>query len=55
MSFNSLLESIPEFVIEQNADWQMLIDYVFAQYKQPTYTEWVLIERQFDSCYPVTY
>ena len=48
MSFNSFMESLPEFIDEMDADWEMVVDYVFAQYKQPTMHEWVLIERLFD-------
>ena len=48
MSFNSFMESLPEFIGEMDADWEMVVDYVFAQYKQPTNTEWALIERLYD-------
>ncbi len=48
MSFNSFMESLPQFIDEMGADWEMVVDYVFAQYKQPTYTEWALIGRLFD-------
>ena len=46
--FNSFMESLPQFIDEMGADWEMVVDYVFAQYKQPTMTEWALIGRLFD-------
>ena len=55
MTFNQLIDILPEYIIEQDATWNDVINYVFQHYKQPTFSEWVIIDRTFDSCFPVQY
>ena len=43
----NLLDTLPTFITEMDADWDMVTDYVMSQI-QPTYMEWVEIGKVFD-------
>ena len=43
----NILDTLPTFITEMNADWEMVTDYVMSQI-QPTYMEWVEIGKVFD-------
>ena len=43
----NILDTLPQFITEMDADWEMVTDYVMSQI-QPTIPEWALIEKVFD-------
>ena len=43
----NILDTLPTFISEMDADWEMTVDYVMSQI-QPTYMEWVKIGKVFD-------
>ena len=43
----NILVTLPTFISEMDADWEMVTDYVMSQI-QPTYMEWVEIGKVFD-------
>ena len=43
----NILDTLPTFISEMDADWEMTVDYVMSQI-QPTYMEWVEIGKVFD-------
>ena len=43
----NILDTLPTFITEMDADWEMTVDYVMSQI-QPTIPEWALIEKVFD-------
>ena len=43
----NILDTLPQFISEMDADWEMVTDYVMSQI-QPTIPEWALIEKVFD-------
>ena len=43
----NILDTLPNFITEMDADWEMVTDYVMSQI-QPTIPEWALIEKVFD-------
>ena len=44
----NILDTLPTFITEMDADWEMVTDYVMSQI-QPTYMEWVEIGKVFDN------
>ncbi len=48
MNTTIFLDSLPAFITEMDADWEMTVDYVMSQF-QPTTEEWAMIEKVFDS------
>ncbi len=43
----NILETLPQFISEMDADWEMVTDYVMSKI-QPTYLEWVEIGKVFE-------
>ena len=42
-----ILESLPQFIIEMDADWDMVCDFVLAQDKSLSESEWLAVENVF--------
>ena len=47
-TIRNILDTLPQFITEMDADWEMVIDYVMSQI-QPTIPEWGLIEKVYDN------
>ena len=47
-TIRNILDTLPQFITEMDADWEMVIDYVMSQI-QPTIPEWALIEKVYDN------
>ena len=48
-SWDRLLQSAPQFIKENDANWNEFVKFVFQTYKQPTYTEYAILDKLFDS------
>ena len=46
--FNSALESLPQFIMETDADWCMVYDFMEAQVGNLTDTEWDEVEKVYE-------
>ena len=47
-TIRNILDTLPQFITEMDADWEMTVDYVMSQI-QPTIPEWALIEKVYDN------
>ena len=52
--FSAFIATVPQFIIDNDANWQDLINYVYAEYRQPTFSEWAILDRVFDNTIAVT-
>ena len=48
-SWDRLLQSAPQFIKENDPNWNEFVNFVFKTYKQPTYTEYAILDKLFDS------
>lgn len=48
-SWDRLLQSSPQFIKENDATWNEFVNYVFHEYKQPTWHEYATLAKLFDS------
>ena len=46
--FNSVLESLPQFIEEMDADWVMIYDYMEAQVGALTDAQWEKVEAVYE-------
>ena len=46
--FNSVLESLPQFIEEMDADWVMIYDYMEAQVGALTDAQWEKVETVYE-------
>ena len=46
--FNSVLESLPQFIEEMDADWCMVYDYMEAQVGYLTDAQWTEVEKVYN-------
>tara|TARA_R100001510_G_C7523808_1_gene118174 strand:- start:409 stop:570 length:162 start_codon:yes stop_codon:yes gene_type:complete len=46
-TIRKILDTLPTFIAEMDADWEMTVDYVMSQI-QPTIPEWAMIEKVYD-------
>ena len=46
--FNSALASLPQFIMETDADWCMVYDFMEAQVGNLTDTEWDEVEKVYN-------
>lgn len=46
--FNSVLESLPQFIEEMDADWGMIYDYMEAQVGALTDAQWEKVEAVYE-------
>ena len=49
-TIRNILDTLPTFIAEMDADWDMTVDYVMSQI-QPTIPEWAMIEKVYDEQY----
>ena len=47
-TITNILDTLPTFIIEMDADWEMVTDYVMSQI-QPTIPEWAMIDKVFET------
>ena len=47
---NVILSSLPDFIMEMQPDWEMLVDYVESQVCSLTIAEWAKVEKVYDKC-----
>ena len=52
--FSKFIATVPQFIIENDANWNDLVKYVFQEYKQPTYSEYLILERVYDNTIAVS-
>lgn len=48
-AWDRLLQSAPRFIKENDPNWNEFVNYVFKTYRQPTYSEYAILDRLFDS------
>ena len=52
--FSRFLATVPQFILENDANWNDLVKYVFQEYKQPTMGEYAILERVYDNTIAVS-
>ena len=52
--FSHFIASLPDFIYETDADWEMVVDYAFSQIGQPSMSEYAIIARVFDNTIAVS-
>jgi hypothetical protein len=45
---NFILSSLPDFILEMESDWEMVVDYVESQVSSLTVAEWAEVEKVYD-------
>lgn len=45
---NFILASLPDFILEMQPDWEMVVDYVCSQVNSLTVAEWAEVEKVYD-------
>ena len=44
---NQILESLPQFIMEMDADWEMVCDFILSQDKSLSESQWLAVEKVF--------
>ena len=52
--FSEFVATVPQFILENDANWNDLVKYVFAEYRQPTFSEWAILDRVYDNTIAVS-
>ena len=43
----NILQSLPQFILEMDADWEMVCDFVLSQDKSLSESQWLAVEKVF--------
>ena len=47
--FSQFVATVPQFILDNDANWHDLVKYVYAEYQQPTFSEWAILDKVFDN------
>ena len=53
-TFSQFIATVPQFILDNDANWNDLVNYVFAEYRQPTFSEWAILDKVYDNTITVS-